>query len=149
MTTLTYDTIQVDDRLSGPGRTIAEADLVQACMVSGDWHPVHCDRVFAKVTPVGEPVLHGGYLTALMLGMAAQLLKFDEPTVLLLGLEKWMFKTPVVAGDTVRPELRLMAKRRTSKGDRGVLTFSQNLINQRAEKVIDGVSNHLLGGRPI
>lgn len=144
MTLLSYATLTVGQRLVGPGRTIGETDFSMGCMVSGDWHPVHCDAVFASATPVGKPVLHGGYVTAIMLGMTAGLLTFREPVVLLLGLEKWMFKAPVIAGDTVHLELTLQSKRRSSSGDRGILQFRQQLINQRDETIVDGVSSHMV-----
>jgi len=144
MPLLSYDALCVDQRLVGSGRTIGEADISMACMVTGDWHPVHCDIVFARATKIGKPILQGGFLTAIMLGMAANMLTFQEPVVLLLGLEKWAFKEPVVAGDTVQLELTLQAKRRTSTGCRGILQFHQQLINQQGETVITGVSNHLV-----
>ena len=144
MALLSYGTLEIDQRLAGPGRTLGEADFTTACMVTGDWHPVHSDAVFARSTPVGKPVLHGGYLTAIMLGMTAGLLEFEEPVVLLLGLEKWAFKAPVVAGDTVHLELTLQSKRRSSSGDRGILQFRQRLANQHDETVVEGVSSHMV-----
>ena len=144
MTLLSYGALEIDQRLIGPGRTLGEADFTMACMVTGDWHPVHCDAVFARSTPAGKPVLHGGYLTAIMLGMTANLLEFEEPVVLLLGLDKWAFKAPVFAGDTVHLELTLQSKRRASSGDRGILQFRQRLINQHDQTVVEGTSSHMV-----
>lgn len=144
MALLSYGTLEIDQRLVGPGRTLGEADFTTACMVTGDWHPVHCDKVFARSTPAGKPVLHGGYLTAIMLGMTANLLEFEEPVVFLLGLENWAFKAAVVAGDTVHLELILQSKRRTSSGDRGILEFRQRLVNQHGETVVEGTSSHMV-----
>lgn len=144
MALLSFDALNIGQRLVGSGRTIGETDLTMACMVSGDWHPVHCDIEVARATQAGGPILHGGYLTAIMLGMTANLLTFQEPVVFLLGLEKWSFKVPVVADDTVHLELVLQSKRRTSSGDRGVLQFSQQLINQRDQTVVEGVSSHMV-----
>lgn len=157
MALLSYGALEIDQRLVGPGRTLGEADFTMACMVTGDWHPVHCDSVFARSTPVGKPVLHGGYLTAIMLGMTANLLEFEEPVVLLLGLENWAFKAAIVAGDSVHLELTVQSKRRTSSGDRGILQFRQRLINQHGETVVEGVSSHMVvdgasgkpGGVPV
>ncbi|MBS8224672.1 MaoC/PaaZ C-terminal domain-containing protein [Vannielia litorea] len=146
MTLLSYDMLSPEQKLVGPGRTIGETDFSMGCMVTGDWHPVHCDAVFARDTPAGKPVLHGGYLTAIMLGMTAGLLTFHEPVVLLLGLEKWAFRAPVVAGDTLHLELTLHSKRRSSSGDRGILQFRQQLLNQRSEAVVEGISSHMVAG---
>ncbi|MEW5424802.1 MaoC/PaaZ C-terminal domain-containing protein [Amorphus sp. 3PC139-8] len=145
MSDLSYDTLSENDHLVGAGRTIRDADLSMACMISGDWHPIHCDDQYARRMPTGRPLLHGGYLTALTMGMSASLLAFKEPVVMLLGLEQWTFRAPVGVGDTLHLEMRLLSKRRTSTGTRGVLKFQQNLLNEKDAVVLEGVSAHLVG----
>lgn len=40
---LSFDAVVVGARWRSPGRTMTEAELVQSCMSSGDWHPIHAD----------------------------------------------------------------------------------------------------------
>jgi hypothetical protein len=42
----TFDTIEVGQTSSSPGRTITEMDIHLYMMLTGGWHPVHCDKEF-------------------------------------------------------------------------------------------------------
>jgi len=52
--------------------------------------------------------------------------------VALLELEQKLLK-PVFIGDTIHVEVDVLAARATSKGDRGVVTTSNSVMNQTGE----------------
>ena len=55
----TYETLKVGEVFVSPGRTITEADHGLFTMLSGDWHPIHCDEDYARKTPLGRRLVHG------------------------------------------------------------------------------------------
>jgi acyl dehydratase len=44
---------------------------------------------------------------------------------------------PVLEGDTIRVEVEVSAKRETSKPDRGIVTYTHRVLNQRDEVVLE------------
>jgi acyl dehydratase len=43
-----FEKLVVGAEFVGHGLTLTEVDLSIACMVSGDWHPIHADEGYAK-----------------------------------------------------------------------------------------------------
>ena len=71
--------------------------MVGFATLSGDMHPQHTDRAWARDSPFGERVAHG----MLVLSYAVGLIPFDPDRVAALrGLDGVVFKRPVVLGDT-------------------------------------------------
>ncbi len=65
----------------------------------------------------------------------------------LLEVEKKILK-PVFAGDTVHAEVEVTAVRPTSKGNRGIVTTRNDIVNQRGETVITYRAVRMMAGRP-
>ncbi|MGB0629418.1 MAG: MaoC family dehydratase [Alphaproteobacteria bacterium] len=55
---------------------------------------------------------------------------------------------PVFAGDTIHAEVEVTAVRGTSKGNRGIVTTMNNVMNQKSEKVIEYRAVRMMAGRP-
>jgi acyl dehydratase len=126
-------------------RTITETDLAMSSMLSGDWSPIHADAAFASATPAGRTVLHGSYGVMLALGLAANILKFKEPVLALLGLDEWRFKSPLVPGDTVHLRIEIVSVRVTSSKDKAVLTSRLSLVREDLTTVQEGLHALMLG----
>lgn len=136
--TLSARDLEPGQILTGPSRTITQADLTFACMASGDWSPIHADAEFAAATPLGGPVLPGGYGLMIALGMSAQVLHLAEPVLALLGLDNWRFAAPIQAGHTIRLEIEVVEFRETSDGARGILRSHLRLKRQDGEIAQEG-----------
>jgi acyl dehydratase len=135
----TYDTLQVGEVFVSSARTITEADHGLFMMLSGDWHPIHCDEEYAKTTPLGRRLVHGTLGITLALGsLQAGLLESSDPLVAALGIKQWNYKAPIFVGDTLHIELEVGGKRVTSKGDRYVVERKFRLINQHGVVVQEG-----------
>ncbi|MBL0419372.1 MaoC family dehydratase N-terminal domain-containing protein [Ramlibacter sp. AW1] len=139
-----FDELQVGQRWTSPGRTLTEADLLQACMTSGDWHPIHADEDYASRTPLGRRIFHGTWGLHVAVGMATPFPEFGEDVIGALGLSEWRYLKPLFVGDTVRVEVEIAAKRRTSDGRRGVIERRLTLRNQAGEIVQQGQSGMLV-----
>jgi acyl dehydratase len=88
-------------RFTTRGRTVTEADVVAFSGLTGDWHPQHADREWARESPFGQRIAHG----LLVLSLAAGLVPFDpERVVALRGLRRVTFKRPVPFGTTITVE---------------------------------------------
>ncbi len=100
-------------------RVFTQSDQEQFAAFSGDWNPMHMDKVAARRTQPGAPVVHGVHLTLWALetlirdgilgkpvqGIEATFVKFvylDTPTTLVLGArdEDRLELTVVAAGVT-------------------------------------------------
>lgn len=64
----TYDTIEVGQTAASQGRTITETDINLYMMLTGGWHPVHCDKEFMRRNGLGPVRAQGSMGIALSLG---------------------------------------------------------------------------------
>jgi hypothetical protein len=63
---------------SAGGRTLTESDLSIACMISGDWHPVHSDESYAKERGLPSRLFHGPFGLLIATDMATKLPYFSD-----------------------------------------------------------------------
>ena len=107
-------------------------------MLSGDWHPIHCDEEYAKTTPLGRRIANGTLGITLALGsLQANLMHVSDPLIAALGIKEWNYKAPIFVGDTLHIELEVADKRLT-KGDRYIVERLIRLINQNGTLVQEG-----------
>jgi len=140
-----FDDIAVGEEYESPGRTVTESDIVLFAGLSGDYNVVHTDAEFMKKSVFGERIAHG------LLGLAIQAGLFTRATsayatLAFLGL-RWKFKAPIKIGDTIRLRARVLTKKETSQGDRGVITLERTVLNQRDEVVQEGETDLMVERR--
>ena len=141
-----FDEIQVGEAYESPGRTVTEADIVMFAGLSGDYNVLHTDAEFMKSSIFGERIAHG------LLGLSIQsglLTRGMQPyaTIAFLGL-RWKFKGPIKIGDTIRARAKVIGKKETSKSDRGIVTLSRQVLNQRGEVVQEGETDVMVARLP-
>ncbi len=123
-----FEDYEVGEKAVTGGRTITEADIVNFCMFSGDWYPVHSDIEFAKKSVFGERIAHG----MLVLTVATGLMPLQEMAIVAFyGMDKLRFTSPTVIGDTIHVETEVMDKKPKEGG--GVLTTGIKIKNQKGE----------------
>jgi len=64
----------------------------------------------------------------------------------LLEIEKKVLK-PTFVGDTIHSEVEVTAIKPTSRGNRGVVTTVNNIVNQRGDTVITYKAVRMMAGR--
>ena len=116
--------------------------------VTGDKNPVHTDAEFAARGRFGKPIAHGLLGMSVAMGLVSRLGIFEGSSIALLGVDDWQFRAPIVAGDTVRCEVRILAVRPTSNGEAGILDRQFDLVNQRDERVQRGRIGLMVSRRP-
>lgn len=138
-----YDEMTVGDRRAFTGITITEAHIVDFAGVTGDHFGLHMDAEYAATTQFGQRVAHG----LLVLSCGAGLVPLERGRVLaFLGMKDVRFLAPTFIGDTIHPEMEIMAKEEKSFG--GVVTIHEIIKNQRDETLITAMLEVLMGSRP-
>lgn len=135
-----YDELEIGERTITRARTITETDIVMFSAISGDWYPLHTDAEYASKTQFGRRIAHGMLILAVASGLVT-----INPGILVAfyGIERVRFTAPVFIGDTLHVETEVLEKE--DKGpSRGVITFRQNIVNQRGETVCTAVKKALL-----
>ncbi len=113
------------------GRTVTETDIVQFCMLSGDWNQLHCDAEFAKTTPFGQRIAHGVLGLSIGTGLGNSMGFIEGTALAFMGLS-WKFVNPIFIGDTIRLRVRLNKKRALSP-EAGMVVIDAEVVNQRDE----------------
>ncbi len=141
-----FEEIAVGEEYESPGRTLTETDIVLFAGLSGDYNILHTDAEFMKQSIFGERIAHG------LLGLAIQAGLFTRATTAYATLAfaglRWKFKGPIKIGDTIRVTARVIAKKETSKADRGLITLERKVLNQRGDVVQEGETDLLVERRP-
>jgi acyl dehydratase len=125
------------------GRTLTEADLSIACMVSGDWHPIHSDETYAKARGLRGRLFHGSFGLFIATGMATSLPHFSDEIVGATGIREWTYRSSLFVGDTVHVKSVILNKRITSDGRRAIVERTLSLFNQ-AGLVQEGIAGAML-----
>jgi len=141
-----FEDIAVGDEYLSPGRTVTEADIVQFAGLSGDYNVLHTDAEYMKGSIFGERIAHGLLGLSISSGLGTRAVPRPFATIAFLGL-RWRFKGPIKIGDTIKVRLKVMAKKETSKPDRGVVTVQRAVLNQRGEVVQEGDTDLMIERR--
>ena len=120
-----------DSKISG-GRTLTETDVVNFCMLTGNWLELHANREFARQTLYGQRLVQG----SLVFSIGNSMLPVDHEVVeAFYGVDSLRFLRPTFINDTIHARAEIKALR--DKGDRhGVVTMGLEVINQRDEVVM-------------
>jgi acyl dehydratase len=131
-----FDEIVIGERFRTPSRIISEQDIRAFCTLTGDHHPLHTDSAYARSKGFPGIIVHGLLCLSVMEGLKTQSGLYEHTSVASLGWEQVKFHAPVIADDVVYVEFGFDAKRPSSKGGRGVVTESVQLINQNGRMVV-------------
>jgi acyl dehydratase len=131
-----YEDMQVGDVYrSRFGRTVLEADNVWFTLLTMNTNPIHFDAEYAAATPWQRPLVDSTFTLALVTGLSVG--DVSEHAVN-LGWREVRLPAPVYAGDTIRAETELLAKRESqSRPGQGIVTVRTRGLNQRDEVVIE------------
>ncbi|HZS23639.1 MAG TPA: MaoC family dehydratase [Gaiellaceae bacterium] len=117
------------------GRTVLEADNVWFTLLTMNTNPIHFDAAYAASTEWERPLVDSAFTLALVTGLSV--VDVSEQAVN-LGWREVRLPAPVFAGDTIRAETEVLAKRASaSRPGSGVVTVRTRGLNQRDEVVIE------------
>ncbi len=133
-----FEDVEVGREVNSPARTMTEADIVNFAGVSGDFHSLHTDAEFAKITPHGQRIAHGLLGLSIASGLAARIPCYERHQLIAFLGMTWDFRKPVCIGDTVYIQQKTASKRATSKPGLGVVVYDVKVLNQRSEVCQEG-----------
>ena len=142
-----WNDLKVGEQFRTLNRTITEADIVQFIGVTGMVETLFTDLSFSE----GHGVIKGRVAPAalsytIIEGLLCQA-TMQTTGLALLEVHKKVL-APVLAGDTVHAEVEVTAVRPTSKGNRGIVTTTNKIVNQQGTTVIEYTAVRMMAGRP-
>ncbi|MCP4559062.1 MAG: dehydratase [Bosea sp.] len=144
MAGLCYDEIEVGQRFTSDGRTLTETDHALFMMLVGDWHAIHADAEYARMTAAGRRLMHASLGLSLAMGLQTQAMVFADPMIGAIGLTAWRFRSPMFIGDTVHVEIEVLRKRITSDRGRYIVERTLRLVRHDGILLQDGTAAVML-----
>jgi len=145
-----FEDYEVGERRTTPGRTLTEADVTNFAGLTGDWHPLHTNAVFAKSTPYGQRVAHSMLVLSIGSALATRLGQYEalpKSFIAFYGMEQVKFLVPVLIGDTIHLETEIASL--DAKDDaRGIVETHNQIINQDDDVVCSFTTKILCGRQP-
>ncbi|MEO7039428.1 MAG: MaoC family dehydratase [Candidatus Elarobacter sp.] len=119
------------------GSVVVDEGEVRAFAERYDPQPFHTDPEAATRSPYGGLIASGWHTGSMMMRLVVDHFIDAETSLGSPGLGPIHWKLPVRPGDTLRVRARILENRRsTSKPDRGLITFTCDVLNQRDEIVM-------------
>lgn len=144
---LYFEDMRIGDRMSSPGRTVTEADVVMFSGLSGDWHEVHSDAEAARNSIFGQRVAHGVLGLSIATGLAGRMPGLAGAVQSFIGLD-WRFKKPIFLGDTIHVQAEVSKKRPVKALGGGFVVLKMVIMKQDDQVVQEGEWIVLFRGRP-
>lgn len=150
-TGLYFEDLEVGDTAVTMSRTITEADIVNFMGVSGVFEELHMSLEYIREHSIFGKRISPGPLTFIVAeGLAVLLGLFHRTGMALLAIEHMTWKaTPVYCNDTIHVEVEVLAKRETSKADRGIVTFRHIVRKQTGEVVMEMDKIRMIRRKPV
>lgn len=143
-----WNDLKVGDRFKTLNRTITESDIVNFIGVTGMVETLFTDLSFSgEHGAIKGRVVPAACVYTMIEGLLCQA-TMQTTGLALLEIEKKILK-PVFAGDTVHAEVEVTAVRPTSKGNRGIVTTTNNVITQAGTLAIAYRAVRMMAGRPV
>ncbi|MFC1897967.1 MaoC family dehydratase [Candidatus Cloacimonadota bacterium] len=123
-------------------KTITGAEHRQFCELTLNYHPLHWDETYAKLSNFGRIVVVGTYVASIAVGISVPDISVNA--IANLDYEKIDHLVPVFEGDTLQAETEILEIRESrSKPDRGIIFVETRLYNQHNDKVLS-LRRHVL-----
>jgi acyl dehydratase len=141
---LTYEQHEIGARYETLARTVGDADISAFVNLCGFNEPLFMDMEYVAKESVfkGRPA-PGAFTFCLSEGLIMQTGLIHGTGMSYLGSEIRIV-APVLAGDTVRVAVTIADKRETKKPDRGIVTYTHAVTNQRGELVLEATVRRMI-----
>jgi len=134
-----FEEFEVGQRITSPGRTITEADVVTFAGVSGDSNSIHTDAEYAKDSAFGQRVAHGLLGISIVSGLAVRTGIMEGTVLAFREIKNWKFNLPVYIGDTIHVIMEVKEKKAMPRLGGGSILLSLDVRNQDDQTVMKGI----------
>lgn len=129
-------------------RTVTEADFVNFTTSFGFFEPLFMDRPYlAENSPYGGRLVPGALTFSMAEGLTILSGIIHGTGMALLGVEMTVLK-PVYVGNTLSVDIEVAGKREIRSLERGIVTFSQRVLNQENQAVMEYAVKRMIRRRP-
>ena len=135
---LYFEEFELGLRITSPGRTITEADVVAFAGISGDFNSIHTDAEYAKDSAFGQLVAHGLLVVSIVSGLAVRTGIMEGTVIAFREIKNWKFNQPVFIGDTIHVILEVKEKKAMPRLGGGSILLSLDVRNQDDQTVMKG-----------
>ena len=134
-----FEEFEVGQRITSPGRTITEADVVAFAGLSGDFTSIHTDAEYVKGSAFGQRVAHGLLVISVVSGLAVRTGILEGTVLAFREIINWKFSQPVFIGDTIHVIVDVKEKKAMPRLGGGSIALSLDVRNQDDQTVMKGV----------
>lgn len=124
-----------------PRRTVTETDVVQWCMFTGDWFPMHSDAVFAAESMFGQRIAAGLMILAMSGGLVVP--ASTRSIIANYGNDRIRYPAPTFIGDTIQVKVTVI-KLQQRDDTSGIMDMEWDVMNQNGTVVCNAVFRALL-----
>lgn len=143
-----YEEYELGAEYESASRTVTETDIVNFVNLFGFTEPLFIDMEFVKKQSLfGGRIAPGAFTFSLSEGLMIQA-GLARGGMALLGIEELKVPAPLRCGDTVHVKVKVLSKRETSKPDRGVVTFDQQVLNSTGDVLLQYTVKRMIRRRP-
>ena len=131
-----------------PGRTMTEADNVLFTTLTMNTQSLHLDAAWSETTEFGERLVNSMHTLATLVGLSVA--QLTQGTIVAnLGFGEIRFPAPVLHGDTLYAETRVVEVRpSSSRPGQGIVTLEHTGRNQHGDVVAVATRTVLMQGGP-
>jgi len=141
---LTWEAHDIGATYQTAGRTVSETDIVTFVNLCGFIEPIFLDMEYrARESMFTRRAAPGALTFALSEGLVIQTGLIHGTGMAYLGGDMRVV-APVLEGDTIRVEVEVTAKRETKRADRGIVTYTHRVTNQRGELVLEAKLSRMI-----
>lgn len=112
-------------------KTISESDIYLFAGITGDFNPLHINKIVAEDSMFSRRIAHGMLSASLISTVLGQHLP-GQGTIYLA--QEIKFNNPVYIGDTITAEVKVQE----IKADKNVVILQTNCTNQKNELILEG-----------
>ena len=145
---LYFEEFEVGLRITSPGRTVTETDIVSFAGLSGDFNQIHTDAVFSAASAAGQRVAHGLLVLSIASGLGMRTGALEGTVMYFREITEWKFVKPVLIGDTVHVVMEVIETKAMPRIGGGAVILKIDVRNQHDETTMRGNWNLLVYSRP-
>ncbi|MDP2730647.1 MAG: MaoC/PaaZ C-terminal domain-containing protein [Dehalococcoidales bacterium] len=120
-----------------PSKIITQSELELFCAITGTSLPLFLSEAGAREGGWQKRLIPATYTYPCSVGLIMQTGVLDD-VIACLGADEMKAFSPVYVGDSIHVEVELLSKRLTRAGDKGVIEYQWNTINQEGKTVAQG-----------
>ena len=135
---LYFEEFEVGRKITTPGRTITESDIVSFAGLTGDFNSIHTDAEYASEGAFGARVAHGLLGLSIASGLAVRTGILEGTVMAFREVRNWKFSLPIFIGDTIHVEIEVQSAKAMPRLGGGLLELGLDVLNQDGESTMKG-----------